>query len=108
MCWTSKTVLDQLTRLADNPQAVAGLDSVKHMEVKDMDDHKVMVQMVNAAGVPEALVISVVAVTDDDGDTFIMSDVMELTPGACSATLNPDSSTRPHSRTPLSATCTTT
>lgn len=76
-----QTVLDQLTRLADNPQAVAGLDSVKHMEVKDMEDHKVMVQMVNVAGVPEALVISVVAVTDDDGDSFIMSDVMELTPG---------------------------
>ena len=84
-----QTVLDKLTQLADNPQAVAGLDSVKHMEVKDMDDHKVMVQMVNVAGVPEALVISVVAVTDDDGDSFIMSDVMELTTGCMFGNVEP-------------------
>lgn len=76
-----QTVLDQLTRLVDNPQAVEGLHSVKHVDVKDVDDHKVMVEMVNSHGVPEALMIPVFQVTNNDGEHYIGAKAVELTPG---------------------------
>lgn len=77
-----QTILDQLTRLADNPQAVEGLRDVKHLDVKDADGQKLILNLVTCHGAPEALLFNVTALSHDEGThRLIAVKVVEVTAG---------------------------
>ena len=76
-----QTILDQLTWLADNPQAVEGINDVKNLAVREMDDSKVILHMTTAYDMPEALVFNVKALMCD-GDQYMVVKVVEM-PAVC-------------------------
>ena len=76
-----QTILDQLTRLADNPEAISGMTDDVDMFVRDVDDTKIMVGL-EYHGVPQALMIPVIGVDKENGcEKYVMARCVDLTPG---------------------------
>lgn len=76
-----QTLLDQLTRLADNPEAIPGMTADVDLFVREVDDTKIMVGL-DYSGVPQALMIPIIGVDKENGcEKYVMARCVELTPG---------------------------
>ena len=76
-----QTLLDQLTRLAETPEAIPGMTADVDMFVCEVDDTKIMVGL-DYSGFSQALMIPIIGVDNENGcEKYVMARCVELTPG---------------------------